>query len=165
MSESIHVPSQTVKRVRGIAKLFIPVAMIAAGTAWTTTVTWFRTRTSAEEVRPEIKRQIDALAPALAKCAEGVEGAKDAQAQAAVQHVQIFALQQTALSMAATLIELHAQAEVVRAYGHSPQVSAYIERARRFYTREFKRQQTEHPNDIVQALELTKLAVWRPDRD
>jgi hypothetical protein len=162
MSESIHVPSQTVKRLRALAKLFVPVAMIAAGTAWTTTVTWFRTRTSAEEIRPEITRQIDEIRPLLVEC--GTK-AKDALAQANTQHVQVYALQQTALTLATALVELHAQAEVERAYPHSGQLSSFIERARKAYAREFERQLTEHPNDLVTAVKLTRLKVWRPDRD
>ena len=151
MSESIHVPSYTVKRAKALAKLFVPVITIAAATAWTTTATWFRTRPSVDEVTK--------------MTAECTKTAKDAQDQTRVQHVQIFALQQTALIMANAVVELHAQAEVTRAYGTSKRFAEYCERARRFYVREFERQQTEHPNDIVRALTLTRLHVWRPDRD
>jgi Zn-dependent metalloprotease len=151
MSDSIHVPGQTVKRIKALAKLFVPVVTIAAATAWTTTATWIRTRTSTDEVTK--------------MTADCTTIAKEAQDQTKTQHVQIFALQQTALTMADTLIELHAQAEVERAYSGSKRLPEYIDRARKFYKAEFERQQADHPNDIVRALTLARVAVWRPDRD
>lgn len=151
MSESIHVPGQTVKRIKALAKLFIPVVMIAAGTAWTTTVTWFRTRPSTDEVTK-----------LTGDCATI---AKDAQDQANRQHVQILSLQNTVLLLANATVLLHAQAEVERAYSGTKRFPEYVERARKFYAAEFERQQLEHPNDIVTALTLTRLKMWRPDRD
>lgn len=151
MSDSIHVPSSQVKRAKALAKFFIPIIMVAAGTAWTTAVTWFRTRTSVDEVRPLI--------------AECNTIAKDAKSMAKEQHAQIYALQNTVLLLAEIEVGLHAQAEVNRAYANSKHYPEYVERARRFYAAEFARQQTMHPNDIVRALTLTRLAVWRPDRD
>lgn len=162
MSESIHVPTHTVRRLRSVAKLFIPVITIAAGTAWTTSATWVRTRTSLEEIEPLIKKGFDEIKPKLDECNDSAKGA---HALIDTQRVQIYALQQSALSLVGTLVELHAQAEVARAYGSSKRLPEYIERARRFYAREFERQLSMHPNDIVQALRVTKLAVWRPDRN
>lgn len=150
MSDSIRVPSKTVAWLKAVAKLFIPVAMIAAGTAWTTAYSWIQTRTSVDEVRSLIGA-CNALA-------------KDAQDQVETQHVQIFALQQTALTLAEMAVELHAQAEVERAYAGSRHFAQYVERARKFYRAEFERQRVEHPHEIVRALQLTRLAVWRPDR-
>lgn len=151
MSDSIHVPGQTVKRIKALAKLFIPVVTIAAATAWTTTVTWFRTRPSTAEVQK--------------LTADCTTIAKEAQDQGKTNHVQIYALQQTALKLAETAIELHAQAEVARAYGKSPHLPEYIDRARKFYANEFARELDERPGDIVRSLAQARRAVWRPDRD
>jgi hypothetical protein len=151
MSESIHVPGQTVKRVKALAKLFVPVVTIAAATAWTTTVTWFRTRPSTAEVQK--------------LTGDCTSVAKDAQDQAKTNHVQIYALQQTSLALAELAVDLHAQAEVERAYGGSKRLPEYIDRARKFYEAEFARQLATHPGDIVLALTLTQRTVWRPDRD
>ncbi len=151
MSDSFYVPGPTVKRWRAIAKLFVPIVMVAAGTAWTTTVTWFKTRPSTEEVTK-----------LTASC---TTVAKDAQAKYDTQHVQIYALQQSALDLATAMVELHAQSEVTRAYWNSKRLPEYIDRARKFYALEFARQQTEHPNNVPLAFKLTIGRVWRPDRD
>lgn len=150
MSDSIRVPSKTVAWFKAIAKLFIPVAMIAAGTAWTTAASWIKTRTSVDEIRPLIG-ECNALA-------------KGAQDQLKTQHAQIYTLQETGQTLAEMVVELHAQAEVVRAYSGSKRLPEYVERARKFYRAEFERQQVEHPHELVRALQLTRLAVWRPDR-
>lgn len=150
MSDSIRVPSRVVAWFKAIGKLFIPVAMIAAGTAWTTAYSWIKTRTSVDEIKPLIS-DCNVIA-------------KDAQDQTKTQHVQIFALQQSVLTLAEMVVELHAQAEVERAYSGNKHFPAYVERARKFYRAEFERQQVEHPHEIMRALQLTRLAVWRPDR-
>lgn len=128
----------------------MPVVAVAAATAWTTTVTWFETRPSVRDVQ-----KLTGACTAIAK---------DAQEAGKVNHVQIYALQQTALALALMVVELHAQAEVERAYHGSKRLSEYIARARVFYLAEFERQQEAHPNDIVKALRHTRAAVWRPDR-
>jgi hypothetical protein len=150
-SESIHVPSGTVKRAKAIAKFFIPIVMVAAGTAWTTTVTWFKTRPSTADVQ-----KLTADCTTLAK---------EAQDQTKTNHVQIFALQDAALTLARMAVELHAQAEVLRAYGGSKRLPEYIDRARKFYAAELERQLDEHPGELVRALKQAQRAVWRPDRD
>lgn len=150
MSDSIHVPSKIGAWLKAIAKLFIPVVMVAAGTAWTTAYGWIKTRTSVDEIKPLI--------------GECNAAAKEAQDQAKTQHAQIYTLQETALTLAEMVVELHAQAEVVRAYSGNKRFPEYVERARKFYHAEFERQQVEHPHEIVRALQLTRLAVWRPDR-
>jgi hypothetical protein len=151
MSESIHVPSDTVKRWKALAKLFVPVITIAAATAWTTTATWFRTRPSTDEVT-----KITADCTTIAK---------DAQDQTKTQHAQILSLQNTVLLIANESIDLFAQTEVMRAYPGSKRLPEYVDRARKFYAAEYARQQTEHPNDVITALTLARLKVWRPDRD
>lgn len=151
MSESIHVPSAQVKRWKALVKLFVPIVAVAAGTAWTTTVTWFKTRPSAEDVA-----KLTGDCTAVAKQAEDI---------GKTNHVQIYALQDAALMLARMAIELHAQAEVVRAYGASKRLPEYIERARKFYTAELERELDEHPGELVRALKQAQRAVWRPDRD
>lgn len=154
-SESIHVSSTTVRRGRALfqllLKLLLPVMGVAAVTAWTTTATWFKTRTS--------------LADVQTLTTECTTIAKDAQGQGNTQKVQIYALQQTVLALAETIVELHAQAEVERAYYASKRLPEYIARARSFYLAEFERQQDAHPNDIVKALKYTRAVAWRPDRN
>ena len=151
MSESIRVPASTVRRATAIGKLLVPVVLTAAATAATTTWGWIRSRTSVDEVRPLL---VDVTLVA-----------KEAQSQGHTNHGEILALQALALEMAKTLIELHAQAEVDRAYAKSPRRAEYIERARRFYAREFERRLAEHGANPAEALRLSRLAVWRPDRD
>jgi hypothetical protein len=151
MSESIHVPGSTVKRLKALAKLFVPVITIAAATAWTTSVTWFRTRPSTADVQ-KLTGECTAIA-------------KEAQDQAKTNHVQIYALQDAALTLAREAIALHAQAEVMRAYSASKRLPEYIDRARKFYAAEFERELDEHPGELVRALRQAQRAVWRPDRD
>lgn len=151
MSESIHVPSAQVKRWKALLKLFVPIVAVAAGTAWTTTVTWFKTRPSADDVA-----KLTGDCTAVAKQAEDL---------GKTNHVQIFALQNTSLELARTAIALHAQAEVVRAYFGSKRLPEYIERASRFYEAAFERELDAHPGEVVRALKLARAAVWRPDRD
>ena len=151
MPGSIHVPASTVQRVKGIAKLLVPVILTAAATSATTTWGWIKSRTSVEEIRPLI---VDVTIVA-----------KAAQSQGFSNHQDIAALQQLTLELSKTAIELHAQAEVERAYGKSPRKPEYIERARRFYLRELERLLVLHRSDPAEAIRLTRLAVWRPDRD
>lgn len=151
MSDSIHVPSETARRAKAIAKLLVPVILTAAGTSLTTTWGWVRSRTSVDEMRPLI---VDVSLIA-----------KEAQSQGHTNHGQILALQEMAGELAKTAIELHAQAEVDRAYSASKRRGEYIERARRFYARELERQLAAHPGNPGEALRLSRLAVWRPDRD
>ena len=151
MSESIHVPSQTVRRATAIGKLLVPVILTAAATSLTTTWGWIRSRTSVDEIRPLI---VDVSLIA-----------KEAQSQGHTNHGQVLALQALGDELAKTSIELHAQAEVDRAYSGSKRRSEYIERARRFYARELERQLAAHPGNPGEALRLSRLAVWRPDRD
>ena len=150
MSDSIRVPSHTAAWLRGLAKLLVPVVMVAAGTAWTTAYSWIKTRTSVDEIKPLIS-DCNVIA-------------KDAHDRAKTQHVQIFALQQTALTLAEMIVVLHAQAEVERAYSHSKRFPEYVTAARRFYSAEFERELTEHPGELVRALKAAQRAVWRPDR-
>lgn len=151
MAESIHVPSSTVRRVKGIAKLLIPVVLTAAATSLTTTWTWIKTRTSVDEVRPLI--------------VEAKIVAKAAQEQAFSNQQEARKLRHLAMELAKATIDLHAQAEVERAYSKSPRRVEYMDRARRFYARELERLLTEHPNSPADAVRLTRLAVWRPDRN
>lgn len=148
---SIHVPATTVQRLKGIAKLLVPVILTAAATSLTTTWGWIRSRTSVEEVRPLL--------------ADVTIIAKAAQSQGFANHQDTVALQQLAAELARATIELHAQAEVDRAYSKSPRRPEYIERARRFYARELERRLVEHPSNPAEAVRFTRLAVWRPDRD
>lgn len=151
MSGSIHVPGPTVQRFKAIAKLLVPVILTAAATSATTTWGWIRSRTSVDEIRPLI---IDVTIIA-----------KASQSQGFANHQDIAALQQLTLELSKSVIELHAQAEVERAYGKSPRKPEYIERARRFYLRELERLLVLHRNDPSEAVRLTRLAVWRPDRN
>lgn len=151
MTQSLHVPAATVSRVKAITKLLIPVILTAAATSATTTWTWIKSRTSVDEVRPLV--------------ADVSIVAKAAQAQGFSNHQDVTTLQQLTAELARTTIELHAQAEVDRAYNKSPRRSEYIERARRFYVRELERRLTEHPNNPAEAVRFARLAVWRPDRD
>lgn len=151
MSDSIHVPSAQAKRLKALAKFVLPIIGIAAGTAWTTTATWIRTRPSADEV-----------AKTTAEC---TTLAKEAQDQGKTNHVQIYALQDAALQLARLTIELHAQAEVMRAYNGNRRMPEYIDRARKFYAAEFERELDEHPGEVVRAVRQAQRAVWRPDRD
>ena len=151
MGESIYVPAATASRIKGAAKLLIPVILTAAATSFTTTLGWIKTRTSVDEVRPLI---VDVSIIA-----------KAAQSQGFSNHQTLVQLQQLSAELAKATIELHAQAEVDRAYSKSPRRYEYIERARRFYQRELDRRLTEHPSNPADAVRLTRLAVWRPDRD
>ena len=151
MSGSIHVPASTVQRIKAIVKLLVPVVLAAVATSLTTTWAWIKTRTSVDEVRPLV--------------ADVSIVAKAAQSQGFSNHQDLVALQQLAAELARTTIELHAQAEVDRAYSKSPRRTEYIDRARRFYIRELERRLTEHPQNAADAVRLTRLAVWRPDRD
>jgi hypothetical protein len=148
---SIHVPGPTVQRAKSIAKLLVPVILTAAATSATTTWGWIKSRTSVEEIRPLL--------------VEVTIAAKAAQSQGFTNHQDLAAQQSLALELSKSLIELHAQAEVDRAYGKSPRRPEYIERARRFYLRELERLLVLHRNDPAEAVRLTRLAVWRPDRD
>lgn len=151
MPGSIHVPASTVQRAKSIAKLLVPVILTAAATSATTTWGWIKSRTSVEEIRPLI---VDVTIVA-----------KAAQSQGFSNHQALVALQSLSAEMARSVIELHAQSEVERAYGKSPRKPEYIERARRFYVRELERRLAEHRSDPAEAIRLTRLAVWRPDRD
>ena len=151
MSDSIHVPSATAKHLKALAKLFVPVIMIAAGTAWTTAVSWFRTRPSTTEVQK--------------LTAECTTLAKEAQERSETNHAQIYELQNAALAQARLAIELHAQAEVERAYFGSKRFPEYVERARKFYRAEFEKALDEHPGELVRAVNLAQRALWRPDRN
>lgn len=151
MAESIHVPSSTVRRIKGVAKLLIPVVLTAAATSLTTTWTWIKSRTSVDEVRPLI--------------VEATVIARAAQSQGFTAHQDVIALKALATELAKTTIDLHAQAEVERAYSKSPRRVEYMDRARRFYARELERRLSEHPNNPAEAMRFTRLAVWRPDRD
>jgi hypothetical protein len=150
-SDSIHVPSAQAKRLKALAKFVLPIIGIAAGTAWTTTATWIRTRPSSDDV-----------AKTTAEC---TTLAKDAQDQGKTHHAQIYALQDAALQLARITIGLHAQAEVERAYSGSKRLPEYIDRARKFYTAEFERELDEHPGELVRAVRQAQRVVWRPDRD
>ena len=151
MPGSIHVPASTVQRLKGIAKLLIPVILTAAATSATTTWGWIKSRTSVEEVRPLI---VDVTIVA-----------KAAQSQGFTNRQDILALQALTAELTRTVIGLHAQAEVERAYGKSPRKTEYMDRAMRFYARELERRLLEHRQDPAEAVRLTRLAVWRPDRD
>lgn len=149
--ESIRVPAATVRRATAIGKLLIPVVLTAAATAATTTWGWIRSRTSVDEIRPLIV-DVNLIA-------------KEAQSQGHTNHSEVLALQALAVELAKATVELHAQAEVDRAYSKSPRRGEYIERARRFYTRELERQLASHGTNPAEAVRLTRLAIWRPDRD
>lgn len=126
-------------------------ALTSWATAWTATVTWFKTRTSVEEVQPLIV-DVNLIA-------------KAGQSQAHTNHADIQIQRELTSELARAMIELHAQAEVDRAYASNKRRSEYIERAKRFYMREFDRLLAEYPNHPSEAIRLTRLAVWRPDRD
>lgn len=149
--ESIHVPSSTVRRVKGIAKLLIPVVLTAAATSITTAWGWLKTRTSVEEIRPLL---VDVTIVAKAAQSQGFSTQQD-----------VNMLKALSLELAKATIDLHAHAEVERAYSKSPRRTEYIDRARRFYARELERRLHEHPNNPAEAVRFTRLAVWRPDRD
>ena len=151
MPGSLYVPASTVQRAKGIAKLLIPVVLTAAATSATTTWGWIKSRTSVQEVQPLL---VDVTIVA-----------KAAQSQGFSNHQDILALQSLANELASTVIALHAQAEVDRAYSKSPRRTEYMDRAQRFYARELDRRFAEHRNDPAEAVRLTRLAVWRPDRD
>ena len=151
MPDSIHVPGPTVSRAKAIAKLLVPVILASVATSATTTWSWIKSRTSVDEIRPLI---VDVTVMA-----------KASQSQGFSNHQDVAALQSLTLELSKTVIELHAQAEVERAYGKSPRKPEYIERARRFYLRELERLLVLHRNDPAEAIRLTRLAVWRPDRD
>jgi hypothetical protein len=151
VGESIYVPAATATRLKGFAKLLIPVVLTAAATSATTTWGWIKSRTSVDEIRPLIT-DVTIIA-------------KAAQSQGFSNHQVLLQLQQLSAELARTTIELHAQAEVDRAYGKSPRRPEYIERARRFYQRELDRRLAEHPSNPAEAVRFTRLAVWRPDRD
>ena len=149
--ESIHVPSSTVRRIKGVAKLLIPVVLTAAATSLTTAWGWLKTRTSVEEIRPLI---VDVSIIAKAAQSQGFSTQQD-----------VTMLKTLAVEMAKATIDLHAQAEVDRAYSKSPRRTEYMDRARRFYARELERRLNEHPTNPADAVRFTRLAVWRPDRD
>lgn len=150
-SESIHVPAHAVRRITGVAKLLVPVVLTAAVTSLTTTWGWIKTRTSVQEIEPLLV-EVRLIA-------------KAAQSDSFANHNELVSLQKLSIELAETSVELHAQAEVDRAYNKSPRRAEYIERARRFYLRELKRLLEIHPHDPAEAVRLTRLAVWRPDRD
>jgi hypothetical protein len=150
-AESIHVPASTVRRISGIAKLLIPVVLTAAVTSLTTTWGWIRSRTSVEEIRPLLT--------------DVTIVAKAAQSQGFSTYQDVLALKSLGNELAKSVVDLHAQSEVDRAYSKSPRRNEYIDRARRFYARELERRLTEHPNNPAEAVRFTRLAVWRPDRD
>jgi hypothetical protein len=151
VTESIHVPAHHVSRAKAILKLLVPVVLTAAATSATTTWGWIRSRTSVEEIRPLI---VDVTIVA-----------KAAQSASFSNEQELHAQQRVTLELCKVATELHAQSEVERAYGSSKRRIEYMDRSRRFYLRELERLLAEHRSDPAEALRLTRLAVWRPDRD
>jgi hypothetical protein len=119
----------------------------ALGIGWK----WLATRASMEDV--------------AAKVAEVSIAAKAAQSSALTCETDAKqqALQLHELSVMA--LETWSQQEVERQYSKSPRKSEYMDRARRFYQREYETQLLTHANNPAEALRLTMLAVWRPDRE
>ena len=151
MSDSIYVSATTGARIRAVAKLLLPLVAVAATAGWTSAYTWVRTRSSSDDV-----------SAAVGACKTDT---KDLVDKLQTQHALVYALQSDVQILAELAIDLHAQSEVERAYGASPRRVEYIDRAVRWHRAEYARRLAEVPGDVRRALTLTRLAVWRPDRD
>lgn len=149
--QSIHVPASTVQRIKAVLGWIMPMLATALTAALGLGWAWLQTRVSTTEL--------------AAKVEPAVTAAKAAQASALTCETDIRRqdlLLQELLSMA---LDSWSQSEVDRQYSKSPRRAEYLDRAKKFYAREFADQLELHKNNPAEALRRTKLTVWRPDRE
>lgn len=125
---------------------------LAAGLAFLGTLGygWAESRASRVTVSSEIARYASSVAEVRRQAAHGATLADDHARQLA----QLWEWQ------------IAAQAELLvhRSYGRvdAARRGELIERAQRFYQREWEMQRARHANDLAEAARLTMLAEWRP---
>lgn len=119
----------------------------ALGIGWK----WLATRASTDDV--------------AAKVAEFSSAAKAAQSSALTCETDINIQASLLHELSLMALESWSSAEVDRQYSKSPRRAEYMDRARRFYRREYETQLLTHANNPAEALRLTMLAVWRPDKE
>ena len=149
MSESIYVPSSSIKRW---TKIFGVIAAVAGPVA-PFVVDWVTTRPSRDEMSKAVE-------PAMS-------ASRAAQSDVLTCSSLAASLEKLAEQQGLVTAELWGQAVVERAYNGSPRRQEYIERARNYYRRNFKRlyESPEFRGRPSQALEQTLLLTWRPDRE
>lgn len=149
--QSIHVPASTVQRIKAVLSWVMPILATILTTALGVGWKWLASRASTGEV--------------AAKVAEVSIAAKAAQASALTCETDLRRTDSLTRELLSMELESWSQLEIERQYGKSPRKSEYMDRARRFYQREFETQLLTHANNPAEALRLTRLAVWRPDKE
>jgi hypothetical protein len=151
-SESIHVPSSTVRKIKPVLtwvwRGISAVSVAACGFGWV----WLQTRASITDIGEAVEPALTASAAAQSTAHHSANVA-DAALRLAVETARMQA-------------ELWGQAVVERAYDRSPHRQEYIDRARAYYRNAFDdlRKSPQYASDPEGALERTRSMVWRPDR-
>jgi hypothetical protein len=152
VSESIHVSSSTVQKIKPVLTWIWRGISAAAVACCGLGFVWLQTRASIKDIG-------DAVGPANTAAAA---------AQSTAHHAANVAEEALKLSVetARMQAELWGQAVVERAYNSSPRRQEYIERARAFYVNAFDdlRRTPQYENDPVGAIERVRRLTWRPDR-